>query len=372
MLRFFCKPYLLCLLLALSSFAFAQEAPVADSVKRKPRTPAEKVLKKFKLESLAEIDSLSDKKREKVLKTLRDLEQNKQKKLSKKTKKSNKKQAKKDAKQKKKQAKLAAKEKRAQAIEALVSDSVSIRKARKQVDARLKTEKKAQKKKKRAAKRKERRDALLAPRPIETYTSNGRKYNVTGVSVGPELGYYVFPLINPKMLVRTYYEGHVNAQINNKFFLNADYGYFNMSRSLGFVSFYDSEGSYARFGLDYNMLHKRTDEDAIFFGFRYAFSAFSHEVAYRGLPDYWYNTRPEFLRDENLQAQWLELTAGIRVRLVGNLYFNFTTRLQVLTQTPQNTTFNVVDIPGHGFTDPLSSSKFNLGYHLTYRFRLWR
>ncbi len=242
--------------------------------------------------------------------------------------------------------------------------------------------KKAAKKEERAAKkqaRKEKRAARKAariakrksPLPIETYPSNGKKYNITGVSLGAELGNYTFQYLDPNMIVGLYYEAHADVQVNNQIYLNAEYGYMERSRNLGFASFYDSDGSYMRFGADYNILHKKTDDDAIFFGFRYALSTFNHEVTYRGIPDFWYDSRPELLNDENLKAEWFELTFGMKARLFWNLYFGITGRIQFVTQQP-TASFTVVDIPGHGFEDPNSTSKFNVSYYLTYRIPLWR
>lgn len=240
----------------------------------------------------------------------------------------------------------------------------------------LKAQKKVEKKENKTAKKEARKARLKAEPPIETYRTNGRKYNLTGVRIGTELGQYLFQYIDPGMLLPKYYEIHTDFQINNKFFINADYGFVARKRSLassnlGFAAFYDSEGTYMRFGVDYNILHKTTDDDAIFAGIRYASTSFKHEITYRGNPDYWYLNRPETFNDDNLKAQWAELVFGFKAKLFWQLYMGVTTRIQIITSQP-NASFTVVDLPGHGFEDPNSSSKFNVSYYIMYRIPLWK
>jgi len=240
----------------------------------------------------------------------------------------------------------------------------------------LKAKEKEEKKQAKINKKEARKARLKADPPIETYKTNGRKYNITGVRVGTELGQYLFQYLDPSMLLGAYYEVHSDVQVNNKFFINADYGFVARARSLassnlGFAAFYDSEGSFMRFGIDYNFISKSTDEDAIFAGLRYASTSFKHEITYRGSPDYWYLNRPETFNDDNLKAQWAEVVFGFKAKLFWQLYFGVTTRIQVITSQPK-ASFTVVDLPGHGFEDPNSTSKFNVSYYIMYRIPLWK
>lgn len=227
-------------------------------------------------------------------------------------------------------------------------------------------------KRKRASARKARLARLKKLPEIETYTSNGKRYNITGVRVGAEFGQYIFPYLNAKMLLSKYYQLHTDWQINNRFFLNLDYGFAQRARNLGFRSFYNSSGTFWRLGIDYNILGKKTEDDAIFFGFRYAFTSFGHSVIYRDRPTYWNSKgKPKFFEEDGLKAQWAELVAGFKARVFWQLYVGLTTRLQFVTRMPEST-FTVVDLPGYNFAPADKGSKFNIGYYIMYRFLLWR
>jgi len=246
---------------------------------------------------------------------------------------------------------------------------------------------------KRKIQRKEIKEAQrIAPDTTVFLPTNGRKWNVTGIRLGAELGKYGLQFIDPELQLSdavifgdtlgnlNYYELYADISINNKFFITATTGSLERDRRVtlrivglrNLASFYTTKGTYTRFGIDYNLLHRKTEEDAIFVGFRYGFSNFDHSVLYRTRPDYWSpeGRPPNFVEQSGLTASWYEITLGFKVRFFSNFYLGTTARLMNPLSVSESPDFNVNDIPGFGFYN--DRTRYDATYYIMYQIPLWR
>ena len=114
-----------------------------------------------------------------------------------------------------------------------------------------------------------------------------------------------------------------------------------------------SKGSYIKLGIDYNMFENwKGMDNLVYIGLRYARSA--HEL---NVNDYLLFGTEHFFEDTlttsgystglrpDLNAQWMEFLAGIKVQLFNNLYMGFSLRLNVLANqnTPENLILHFYD-----------------------------
>jgi len=113
---------------------------------------------------------------------------------------------------------------------------------------------------------------------------------------------------------------------------------------------YESLGNYARVGVDYNLLKAkdRAWHNTMTVGIRYGMSFFkqnSDNVLISS--DYWGDYRPDPY-ESNLKAHWLELTGGIKVEIVPNLYMGWLLRFKFLLNPDMDPVMIPALIPGYG------------------------
>ncbi|MEM7548145.1 MAG: DUF6048 family protein [Bacteroidota bacterium] len=127
---------------------------------------------------------------------------------------------------------------------------------------------------------------------------------------------------------------------------------------------YRSEGVFYRVGIDYNFMYFNEQASAIFLGARYANAVtYDDEIAFvLGDPIF----GSEIIRSEveNRSANWLEITTGIKARVLENIFIGFTARYKFRRRgnRDQIVTF---DLPGFGRTDRMAN--LGLNYYVYYR-----
>lgn len=115
---------------------------------------------------------------------------------------------------------------------------------------------------------------------------------------------------------------------------------------------FTTKGSYIKLGVDYNTYENWLDmENIISVGARYGFSTFSQELhSYRIYnphpyfgPEHQVITNEEF---SGLNANWLELVAGLKAEVLPNLYLGFSARINYLISQKVPENFDNLYIPG--------------------------
>ena len=113
---------------------------------------------------------------------------------------------------------------------------------------------------------------------------------------------------------------------------------------------YSAAGTYARAGLDYNILRNkdRTKHHSITFGFRYGMSVFKHNIENIQITSgYWGSYRPEAY-ENNLKGHWAELVGGMKTEVVPNLFLGWSVRVKFLLNEDMDPLMVPELIPGYG------------------------
>jgi hypothetical protein len=182
---------------------------------------------------------------------------------------------------------------------------------------------------------------------------------------GLRLGTNVFSLI---MAARDFnqFRPELNAELNfsNRYFLTFDVGHADMrSQKLGTNAFlYQNRGIFLRAGIDYNLMVRTFDDEALFLGVRYGISTFSQRLNYNVDGQYWdfeLNDNPDrdrypvFLSEDNLSLSWAEVVGGFKVNLGQqgfwkSIYLQPAFMLQFRLTDPAYRLIKPTDIPGFG------------------------
>jgi hypothetical protein len=113
---------------------------------------------------------------------------------------------------------------------------------------------------------------------------------------------------------------------------------------------YSASGTYARAGLDYNILRNkdRSQHHTITFGFRYGMSVFNHRIENIQISSsYWGIYRPGPYEND-LTGHWAELVGGMKTEVVPNLYLGWSVRIKFLLNPDMDPLMVPELIPGYG------------------------
>ena len=172
------------------------------------------------------------------------------------------------------------------------------------------------------------------------------------------------------------YEIVGDLQITENLYLAAEYGLTDRLIEDENTNF-NSNGSFLRFGFDYNMFKNWIGMDnSIFLGLRYGSSNFSNKIEsynVRNSDAYFSNfvdNNYQTIDHSNLTGNWLEIVAGVKVETFNNVYLGFSLRLNKLLSTQKPENFDNLYIPG--FNKVTDDNTFGSGfnYTLTYSFPL--
>ena len=172
------------------------------------------------------------------------------------------------------------------------------------------------------------------------------------------------------------YEIVGDLQITENLYLAAEYGLTDRLIEDENINF-NSNGSFLRFGFDYNMFKNWVGMDnSIFLGLRYGSSNFSNKIEsynVRNSDAYFSNfvdNNYQTIDHSNLTGNWMEIVAGVKVETFNNVYLGFSLRLNKLLSTQKPENFDNLYIPG--FNKVTDDNTFGSGfnYTLTYSFPL--
>ncbi|MGQ7947042.1 DUF6048 family protein [Flavobacterium sp. WC2509] len=129
-----------------------------------------------------------------------------------------------------------------------------------------------------------------------------------------------------------------------------------------------TKGAYLKVGFDYNAYTNWLDmENLITVGVRYGFSTFNESLNNYSI----YNPHPYFDQSTSIEsdksyngltANWLEVAAGINVKVLNNIYVGFTLQLKALVTSSEPNNFESLYIPGFNRT---YDGNFGAGFNYT-------
>ena len=159
----------------------------------------------------------------------------------------------------------------------------------------------------------------------------------------------------------------VNGEIDfSRYFLAVDYG--TTARNLHSDSAsYVNDGNYWRAGIDVNFLTNDPDRNVFFLGARYGRSVFAESMDVVRFDPIW-GTLTDRFHHSDVQAWWLELTTGLRVKIWKVFWVGYTGRLKFSLTTDASEEMLPHDVPGFGRTDKETTWGFN--YYLMLRIPL--
>ena len=178
-------------------------------------------------------------------------------------------------------------------------------------------------------------------------------YVPTGIRIGTDLISLV------KSRTQDNYTGwEVNGEIDfGRYYLAIDYGRWGRNLNSD-ASTYSNDGKFWRVGIDVNFLRKDPDGNVFFIGTRYGHSNFSESLSLNSSdPNWGLFTRNYHQADVN--AWWLELTSGLRVKIWKIFWIGYTGRLKFALNTDDTPEMLPYDVPGFGRTDKDTTWGFN-------------
>lgn len=132
-----------------------------------------------------------------------------------------------------------------------------------------------------------------------------------------------------------------------KYYLTAEVGTSQRTMALSGGS-YSNNGTYLRIGADVNFLRKDPDRNMFFLGARYARATYDEQVSYLSTTEFGEQLRN--VSNKNVSAGWLELTAGLKVRVWKIFWMGYTARMKFAPSTPSDSPIIPYEIPGYGLT----------------------
>jgi hypothetical protein len=128
---------------------------------------------------------------------------------------------------------------------------------------------------------------------------------------------------------------------------------------------YEVQGTYFRVGIDKNFMFKDREGTALFLGLRHGRARVNHQITYDFTDRDWGLFEGNRRTANGLNANWMELVAGLRVRIYRELWMGYTGRLKFGLKAEDTGGVEIYDVPGYGLTSENSYWGFN--YYLQYR-----
>ena len=159
------------------------------------------------------------------------------------------------------------------------------------------------------------------------------------------------------------FEGDVDF---DRYYLVLEYG--GWGRTLNSDSAkYQNDGNYWRVGIDVNFLTKDPDRNNFFLGARYGRSVFTESMSVQRFDPIWGPLADSFYHSD-VNASWIELTSGLRVKIWKIFWLGYTGRFKFGLSNKGSLEMLPYDIPGYGRTDKKTTWGFN--YYLMIRLPL--
>lgn len=175
-------------------------------------------------------------------------------------------------------------------------------------------------------------------------------------------------------LTRSFYDNDYKGiefvgdyRLTKKHYLAAEIGNENKTTDDARLNF-TTKGSYIKVGFDYNGYKNWLNmENIISIGLRYGVSTFSQQLntykIYNANP--YFGEVPEIISGEKfngLSASWIEVVAGIKAKVINNVYLGFSLRLNRLISNNKPASFDNLYIPGFNRT---YDGDFGVGFNYT-------
>lgn len=144
----------------------------------------------------------------------------------------------------------------------------------------------------------------------------------------------------------------------SRYYLTLEFGNWGRNLQADSTASYANTGNYWRIGVDVNFLTKDPDRNAFFLGARYGRSNFSESMTVLAHDPLWGDLSDTF-HHSDIKASWVELTAGLKVKIWKIIWFGYTGRLKFALSTDGSPEMLSYDVPGFGRTNKETTWGFN-------------
>lgn len=144
-------------------------------------------------------------------------------------------------------------------------------------------------------------------------------------------------------------------RVTKRYYIAGELGNENKTVEDDRLSF-NTKGTYFKAGFDYNLYDNWLDmENMVYVGMRYGLSSFSQTLNSYAI----YNRYPYFGEEptinsgekfNGLSAQWIEVVAGVKAKVINNFYVGFSFRVNKLVANKKPSNFDNLYIPGFNRT----------------------
>lgn len=204
--------------------------------------------------------------------------------------------------------------------------------------------------------------ALERPKPIKPKPD----FMPSAVRVGADL----YALGNALFTEgKTKYELQGDIDFHHYFF-NLDLGFEeNIRQGANFD--YLSSGSFFRAGVDIDLMPYNQERSTIFLGLRYAATTFREDLTYRLNDSIWQDVSELRSSNRNLSGRWIELVAGMKVRVYQRLFMGYTARYKIYKRINGSPVLDTYDLPGFGLGRKNTHLDFSfyVYYRLAFRYK---
>ena len=180
-----------------------------------------------------------------------------------------------------------------------------------------------------------------------------------GIRVGTDLSLIGRSIFDKNL---SWNEFNIDAEFH-RYLISFDYG-LQSQRSKANDFNYDVKGNYYRVGIDANFNHNDGFGSVLFLGLRFASSHFDETLIYT-ISDPVFGISTSTADNKAVKANWFEAVAGLKVKVLGQLYLGFTSRFKFSKKIKSKTDFTTFIIPGYG--KAAENSLFGMNYHVSYR-----
>lgn len=134
---------------------------------------------------------------------------------------------------------------------------------------------------------------------------------------------------------------------------------------------YTNQGTFFKWGVDYNLIPHNKYRNIISLGLRYAKSRFSDELKFSE-ENTWFGTQDLQFSNKNVSSHWTEILLRLNVRVWNNLLLGSILRIEMMKNISTPNQFNPFDIPGWGrnWKSGTDEKTVNMGfsYYVIYNF----
>ncbi|MEG1586444.1 MAG: DUF6048 family protein [Bacteroidales bacterium] len=161
------------------------------------------------------------------------------------------------------------------------------------------------------------------------------------------------------------YEGVVEVNLHNRFFPEISFGIGSAKHTSERDFHYEGKPAFfGRIGMNYNFRYNSDVPNYLIVGLRYGFSSYRADITNLSYNNgYWDSSGPYNLPDQKFNSHWLEIGAGIRVKVFKKLYMGWMLYFKPLLKEGNTKFANPWYIPGYG----ANGKGFGFNYTIYYK-----